>query len=107
MKKVFSLIALFAAVVAAEPFSLPAGNTAHQYLELEFSGDGSAALAGFPEKIYGFDLTASITLPEEHGFARVVLVGEDGSEHLVLEAYPLLGYSGRTRVEGFCEETCY
>jgi len=86
-------------------YSLPASNVNSIALSESFTGDTSIPL-GMSSPVYGFAVSGDFVLPEDHGVVRLVLVDADGSEHLVFEAYPLIGFSGRVAVENVCEETC-
>ena len=56
-------------------------------------------------KVYGFDITADVTLNSDESTAKIILLDKDFVQHLVYEANTLLQPTGTFSVQEICEET--
>lgn len=56
--------------------------------------------------IFGLALSAQVSLENDKGFVRVILVDKKYEEHLIYEAYSLLEPNLSFSIDKICEETC-
>jgi Papain family cysteine protease len=55
--------------------------------------------------IAGLAISGDVTLSNDKGYVRVVMVATDGNEYLVLETNPLLAKGKKQALDEYCEET--